>query len=77
MGSSGKNWPAGIRPWDFSNSSRFRSPTEKGRLIQGAVLYTGIPFHPGAVEFFESHPEIGFRPNPANRVPKPSQPTAD
>jgi hypothetical protein len=52
-------------------------PDGERRLIQGAVLYTGIPFHPGAVEFFESHPEIGFRPNPANRVPKPPQPTAD
>jgi TRAP transporter TAXI family solute receptor len=52
-------------------------PDGQKRLIQGAVLYTGIPFHSGAIEFYESHPEIGFRPNPANRVPKPSQPTAD
>ena len=44
-------------------------PDGQKRLIQGAVLYTGIPFHPGAVEFYESHPEIGFRPNPANRIP--------
>lgn len=46
-------------------------PDGQKRLIQGAVLYTGIPFHPGAVEFYESHPEIGFRPNPANRIPAP------
>lgn len=52
-------------------------PDGERRLIQGAVLYTGIPFHPGAVEFFESHPEIGFRPNPANRVPKRPRPTGD
>ena len=52
-------------------------PDGQKRLIQGAVLYTGIPFHSGAIEFYESHPEIGFRPNPANRVPKPPQPTAD
>ena len=52
-------------------------PDGQKRLIQGAVLYTGIPFHPGAVEFYESHPEIGFRPNPANRVPKRPQSTAD
>ncbi len=48
-------------------------PDGQKRLIQGAVLYTGIPFHPGAVEFYESHPEIGFRPNPANRIPAPLQ----
>ena len=52
-------------------------PDGQKRLIQGAVLYTGIPFHPGAIEFYESHPEIGFRPNPANRVPKQPQPTVD
>lgn len=46
-------------------------PNGQKRLIQGAVLYTGIPFHPGAVEFYENHPEIGFRPNPANRIPAP------
>ena len=46
-------------------------PDGQKRLIQGAVLYTGIPFHPGAVEFYENHPEIGFRPNPANRIPAP------
>lgn len=46
-------------------------PDGQKRLIQGAVLYTGIPFHPGAVEFYENHPEIGFRPNPANRIPEP------
>ena len=48
-------------------------PDGQKRLIQGAVLYTGIPFHPGAVEFYESHPEIGFRPNPANWIPAPLQ----
>ena len=48
-------------------------PDGQKRLIQGAVLYTGIPFHPGAVEFYESHPEIGFRPNPANRIPNSPQ----
>ena len=44
-------------------------PGGQKRLVQGAVLYTGIPFHPGAVEFYEGHPEIGFRPNPGNRIP--------
>jgi TRAP transporter TAXI family solute receptor len=52
-------------------------PDGQKRLIQGAVLYTGIPFHSGAIEFYESHPEIGFRPNPANRVPKRPRPTGD
>lgn len=51
-------------------------PDGQKRLIQGAVLYTGIPFHPGAVEFYENHPEIGFRPNPANRVPARPQPSS-
>jgi len=52
-------------------------PGGQKRLIQGAVLYTGIPFHPGAVEFYESHPEIGFRPNPGNRIPQPPRPNSD
>ena len=52
-------------------------PDGQKRLIQGAVLYTGIPFHPGAVEFYESHPEIGFRPNPANRIPNSPQANSD
>ena len=52
-------------------------PDGQKRLIQGAVLYTGIPFHPGAVEFYESHPEIGFRPNPANRVPAQPERNSD
>jgi len=39
------------------------------RVVQGAPLYTGIEFHPGAIEFYETHPEIGFRPNKNNTIP--------
>ncbi len=52
-------------------------PNGQQRLIQGAVLYTGIEFHPGAVEFYEDHPEIGFRPNAANKIPRVSKSMAD
>jgi TRAP transporter TAXI family solute receptor len=52
-------------------------PNGQERLIQGAILYTGIEFHPGAVEFYEDHPAIGFRPNTTNTVPKETQAIAD
>jgi len=43
------------------------------RVVQGAPLYTGIEFHPGAIEFYETHPEIGFRPNKNNTIPVRSE----
>lgn len=48
-------------------------PNGRRKVIQGAALYTGIEFHAGAMEFYETHPEIGFRPNKNNVIPDRSE----